>query len=331
MTPDPVTASAPVRLDFAGGWTDVAPFAAEHRGMVVNAAIELRVRVEIVPGGTAWVLHAEDLGATLVARDPAALVADGHLDLLKAAVRRSGLGPATVRTRSDVPPGSGLGSSGALDVALVAACDAVLDTRRPPAEVAEEGWRLEAVDAALAGGRQDQYAAALGGFHRFTFEQGQVGVESLHLDAAFRATLASHIVICYTGVSRVSSDTIARVMAGYRRGDRTIVTALHGMVEVAGRMARALAGSDLVEVGGLLSENWAYQQQLDPGMRTSAMAELESAMRPAGVLGGKAAGAGAGGSMFFVVEDPARAVRAAGAAGARVMPFTWADEGVRVA
>ncbi len=323
-------ASAPVRLDLAGGWTDVAPFAERERGVVVNAAIDLRARAEVRPGGTSYRLCSDDLGQTLELMGPGALGGNGQLDLLKAALRRSGVGPCELRTRSDVPPGSGLGSSGALDVALVAGLDAVRRVERSPMELAEEAYQLEAVEAALPGGKQDQYAAALGGFHRLIFDHGAVVAEPLQLDPGFSAALAQHIVIGYTGVSRVSSRTIERVMGAYVRGDSRVTGALRAMAELAERMAETLAAGDLAGVGGLLSENWRQQQRLDPGMLTLEMARLEAAVGAAGGLGGKAAGAGAGGSMFFVVSDPSRAAAAVRSAGARVLPFGWAVEGVRM-
>ena len=330
-SPDPFRASAPLRLDFAGGWTDVAPFAVEERGVVVNAAIELRAQAEVRPGGDHYMLHSEDLGEMLELRDRDALESIGQLDLLKAALRLSGLGPCVLRTGSEVPPGSGLGSSGALGVALVSVLDAARGIRRSPVEVAEEAFRLEAVEADLPGGKQDQYAAALGGFHRLVFERGAVSVEPSRLDPSFAAALAERTIVCYTGTSRVSSRMISRVMAAYTQGDPGVVGALCGMVDVAERMAEALRESDLVRVGLLLGDNWRHQQRLDSEMRTDAMARLEQAMHSAGALGGKAAGAGAGGSMFFVVGgDPATAAAAAREAGARVLPFDWASDGVRL-
>jgi D-glycero-alpha-D-manno-heptose-7-phosphate kinase len=324
-------ASAPVRLDFAGGWTDVAPFAERERGVVVAGAIELRSRAEVRPGGERYRLRSDDLDASLELCGPEELAADGRLDLLKAGLRRSGLGPCALRTWSDLPPGSGLGSSGALDVALVAALDAALGRTRPAEAVAEEAFQLEAVEAALPGGKQDQYAAALGGFNRLVFEAGAVRVEPLDLDPGFADALAQRIVVCYTGTSRVSSTTIARVMGAYRRGDPGVAGALHAMVEVAERMAGALRAQDAGLVARLLTENWRHQQRLDRGMCTAEMARLETVMAEAGAVGGKAAGAGAGGSMFFVVDgDPAPAVRAAREAGASVLPFRWADRGVTV-
>lgn len=325
-------ASAPARIDLAGGWTDVAPFAAKEGGVVVNAAIELRAQAEVWPGGTGYILEAQDLGTRAEIADSSGLRQSGHLDLLKAALRRSGQGPCILRTRSEAPAGSGLGSSGALDVALVAALDAARGVQRLPTALAEEAFQLEAVDAELPGGRQDQYAAALGGIHRFGFAETGVVAQRIRLDGAFAAVLAEQLVVCYTGISRVSSDTISRVMGGYERGDGAIAGALRGLVEVAERMAEALRAGDLSGVGSLLSLNWRLQQRLDRGMRTEPMARLEAAMRASGILGGKAVGAGAGGSMIFLLDgDAATGRRAAIAAGARLLPFTWASEGVRLA
>ena len=326
-------ASAPVRLDFAGGWTDVAPFAVRERGVVVNAAIELRAHAEVRPGGEGFLLEAGDLDRqTEVHGGTWTDAQSDDFALQKAALRRSGIPACVLRTRSEVPSGSGLGSSGALGVALVAALDAARKLTRSPAEQAEAAFQLEAVDAALPGGRQDQYAAALGGFHRLDFAADGVAARPLALDPDFAAALETRIVVCYTGTSRVSSRTIARVMSAYAAGDAAIVAALRGMVELAERMAEALGAGDLAAVGRLLSANWQCQQQLDRGMQTDEMARLEAAMRDAGVLGGKAAGAGAGGSMFFLAGgDPGPAARAAQAAGARVLPFRWARQGVGLA
>src|SRR5213078_77975 len=115
-------ASAPLRLDFAGGWTDVAPFSAREGGVVVNGAIALRAHVELHLGGKLLRLVSEELGETLECANSGGLVPHGKLPLLTAALRRFPvLGGFTLTTRCDAPPGSGLGSSGALGVALVGA------------------------------------------------------------------------------------------------------------------------------------------------------------------------------------------------------------------
>ncbi len=324
-------ATAPLRLDFAGAWTDVPPFSAREGGVVVNAAIGLHTHVALTLGGKLLRLVSQDLGETLACANSGGLVLDGKLDLLKAALRRFPvLGAFTLTTRCDAPLGSGLGSSGALDVALVAALTQARLERLGERDLAEQAWQVEVIEAKIPGGKQDQYAAALGGWHRLSFRDPDVGVEPLTLDPAFAAALERQIVLCYTHTSRVSGDTIARVMSAYERGDRKVSGALRGLKDVAEAMVLALRGADLARVGGLLAENWTHQQALDPGMQTPEMARLEQAMRRAGAIGGKAAGAGAGGSMFFLTNGDRRAaVDAAAAAGATVLPATWAAEGAR--
>jgi D-glycero-alpha-D-manno-heptose-7-phosphate kinase len=324
-------ATAPVRLDFAGGWTDVAPFSAREGGSVVSATITLRVQAEFEPGGSGHLLKAEDLGTAERIAAPDDLLKPDGLPLHKAALRMLPMGPGVLRTRSAVPPGSGLGSSGALGVALVAVLARARAEELSPEEVAGLGFELEAREAGLPGGRQDQYSAAIGGFNRFTFKGESVGIEPLALDPAFLAELERRTVICYTGRSRVSGDTIARVMGAYERGDAGVTAALHQLSALTPEMARALVAADLPRVAGLLTSNWVAQQQLDPEMSTTEMRTLEQAVIAAGALGGKAAGAGAGGCMFFLAGDDVGAVRsAASASGATLLSAGWSSTGVEL-
>lgn len=322
-------ASAPVRLDFAGGWTDVPPFSEREGGMVVTAAVRLFAKAEVRLGGRGFRLVAEDVQDHLEVSDSTGLVRDGRLDLQKAGLRMLPVGACTLTTRSDAPPGSGLGSSGALDVALVAALSAARGESPDPVAIAETACHLEAVEARIPGGRQDQFASAHGGFLQLTFRDPETEVERLRLDSAFASELARRTLLCYTGASRFSGTTISRVMRAYEQGERQVVAALHGLKGVAHRMAAALAGSNFSEIGRLLSENWQHQQALDPKMCTEEMAELERAMRAAGVLGGKAAGSGAGGCMFFLTsDDSSAAIAAARSLGVRLLPVRWAMRGV---
>jgi len=329
--PSEFHAAAPVRLDFAGGWTDVPPFSAREGGVVVSAAIDLTAHVALQLGGPRIRLVSEDLGQELECVDSGGLVLDGRLDLLKAALRMFPVqSPCTLTTRSEAPPGSGLGSSGAMDVALVGALALARADRLSEREIAEQAWYLETVEARIPGGKQDQFAAALGGFQRLTFHDPDVGVEPITLDAAFAAALERRTVLCYTGRSRMSGATIARVMAAYERGDPGVTGALRAMKQVAAGMAEALRAANLTRVAQLLTENWTHQRSLDPEMCTPEMAQLERAVTAAGALGGKAAGSGAGGCMFFVTGDhPEPVIAAARAAGATLLPVRWAREGVR--
>jgi D-glycero-alpha-D-manno-heptose-7-phosphate kinase len=329
--PTEFRAEAPARLDLAGGWTDVPPFSAREGGVVVNASIALAARAELVIGGPLIRLVAEDLGETFECADSGGLVLDGKLDFLKAALRMFPVqSTCTLTTRSDAPPGSGLGTSGAMGVALVGLLARARHEPLSEREIAEHAYQLESDEVKNPGGRQDQYAAALGGVHRLAFRDPDVGIEPITLDPAFSTELERRLVLCYTGRSRVSGDTIARVMGAYERGDTGVTGALRALRDVAHAMAEALRAADLARVAALLTENWRHQRQLDPAMCTEEMARLERAVTAAGALGGKAAGSGAGGSMFFVAGNDGSAVAdAARAAGATILPVRWAREGVR--
>src|SRR5688572_7038182 len=111
-----VRSRAPVRIDLAGGWTDVSPFADREGGAVVNVAISRYAYVSLQPcEGRAIRLHSDDYGSSITAGNLAELAYDGRLDLVKAALKRFGLqGGIDLITRADVPPGSGLGASAAM-------------------------------------------------------------------------------------------------------------------------------------------------------------------------------------------------------------------------
>jgi D-glycero-alpha-D-manno-heptose-7-phosphate kinase len=297
--------------------------------VVVTAAIQLVAHAEVRLGGTGFRLISEDLHDHLEISDSSGLIRDGRLDLLKAGLRMFPVGGCTLATRSDAPPGSGLGSSGALDVALVAALSAARGESPDPIEIAETACHLERVEAGIAGGRQDPFASALGGFLRLDFQDPSAEATRLKLDSSFMAELARRTVLCYTGASRFSGTTIERVMQAYERGERGVVAALHGIRTAAEAMTEALRTGDIAAIGRLLSENWSHQQSLDSRMRTPEMASLEQMMSEAGALGGKAAGSGAGGSMFFLAPDnPSPLLDAAKRAEVRVLPVRWAMRGV---
>jgi D-glycero-alpha-D-manno-heptose-7-phosphate kinase len=298
--------------------------------LVVAAAVQLYSHAEVSPIASGFHLVSEDLGAELKLADDTGLRTGDGLPLLRAGLRLLDPGPCRLTTRSDVPPGSGLGSSGALDVALVMALSRSRGERPTVREIAGRACYLEGVEAGVPGGRQDQFTAAFGGVLRLEFHDPAAEVERLDLHPDILAELERRILLCYTGASRFSGATIERVMSAYQRGEHGIAGALDGLRSVAERMTEALRAGDLTRVGALLTENWAHQQALDPGMRTSEMARLERAMLGAGALGGKAAGAGAGGCMFFLgPDDPEAAIAAARELGMSLLPVRWAHEGVR--
>ncbi len=327
-----IRARAPMRIDLAGGWTDVPAYASRHGGAVVNVAITLYAHAAVTRGGRGITLRALDLGAAATARHVQDLRADGELALVKAVARSLAPddGGIEIVTRSDAPAGSGLGGSGALGVALVAAMDLLKGDTRMPIEIAGTAFTIETREAGIVGGSQDQYAAALGGFQYLSFGEPSVTSTRPDVPAACRRELEQALVLCYTGASRFSADTHHRVWDAYERGEAPTRHALDGLRACALAMRTALEQGAVGDVARVLSENWRLQRELVEGMQTDAMRRIEAAAAAAGADGAKACGAGAGGCLVLLAKpgcefDVAEAVRGAGGT---VLPFGFDMFGV---
>jgi D-glycero-alpha-D-manno-heptose-7-phosphate kinase len=328
-----VSSKSPLRIDFAGGWSDVADFADREGGLVVNAAVSIRVHVDFIVGGGRIRLHAEDVGDHVTLESSGLLVYDGKLDLHKAALNMLPVtGGIEILSRSEALPGSGLGGSGALDVALLAGLAHCRKESYDSRELAELGFLLEAGELGLNGGKQDQYAAALGGFLELEFSEDQVQVSRLSVTEDAARELASHLVLVYSGQTHFSSQTHARVWGAYNSGDPTVIDAIRCIRDAAREAGQAVEAGDWRKLAALVDENWRNQQRLDATMVTPATTAIETAVREAGAWGLKATGAGAGGCLV-VLCPPDRSlavVEAAHANGGSVLDFDFTFDGVTV-
>ena len=324
-------ARAPTRLDLAGAWTDVPPYSERAGGAVVSVAITLHAHAIVRRRRGGVRLHALDYGATVGARRASELPVGGDLALLSAAAKRLGpRGDFELTTRADYPPGSGLGGSGAMGVAVVAALVAARGKSPLPAEIAQVAHRIETEDAKIAGGKQDEYSAALGGVQYLEFADPAVSATRLAVPPACLCDLEQHLVLCYVGASRFSGRTIERVMERYASGDAAVGAALDGLKACAVRMRAVLLRGDVGAVGELLAENWRHQQALDPAMATPAMLRLAEVAARLGVRGWKACGSGAGGCLVFLAlpsEEHALG-EALRAAGGTILRYTFDAVGV---
>jgi len=197
-------------------------------------------------------------------------------------------------------------------------------------EIAQQAHALETVDARVPGGRQDQYAAALGGFQFLEFEDPSVQATRLEPPAACVRDLEHHLVLCYAGASRFSGRTIANVMGRYEAGEPRITAALDGLRSCAFAMRDALARGDVAAVGEVLAEDWSRMKELGPELETAAMRTLEEAAVRAGVKAWKACGSAAGGCLMFLAppgEEPAVA-EALRQAGGTILRYTFDVTGV---
>ncbi|MEE8164678.1 MAG: GHMP kinase, partial [Myxococcota bacterium] len=208
---------------------------------------------------------------------------------------------------------------------------AAADTPVGPEEAAELAHLLEVEELKVAGGKQDQYAAALGGFLYLEFDDPAVSVTRLPVDPSFVQALLERFVLCYTGTSRISGDTIARVMSRFEKGDQQIVSALDELRDAAAAAREAMMAGDIEALAEVISRNWSHQRALDAAMATPEMDRVEAEASAAGAIGCKACGAGAGGCMVFITASGAidEVRRAIESAGAEILPFEFDSEGVR--
>jgi len=301
-----IRSRAPVRVDFAGGWTDVPPFSTEVGGFVVNAAITRYAYATLIPHAQGdYRLESGDYDTYIEARDIRQMEYDGNLDLLKAAVRRMDLQlGGHILTRSDAPPGSGTGSSASMGVALVGMLSAATNHEGfGRKEIAALANLLETEELKIQGGKQDQYAAALGGISFMEFKDPEVKTERLEVSKDFLYELEKHLLLIYTGKSRLSGDIISRVMGAYKRDDDEVKSALLNIRQAASEMKEAFLAEDLRRVGEVLDFNWENQKRLYPEMTTPKIEALLTVARPEGLLGGKACGAGGGGCILLLCEQ----------------------------
>ncbi|WP_026369914.1 hypothetical protein [Kallotenue papyrolyticum] len=320
-----IRSRAPVRIDLAGGWTDVPPFAEREGGAVVNLTINRYTYASLHPRSDGAVrLRSADYNTYVEAETVRRLEYDGTLDLVKAALKRLQIeGGLELITRADAPPGSGLGTSAALGVAVIGALNALQAERLSAHEVAALANRLEVEELGIAGGKQDQLAAALGGINYLEFGDHPPISSPLPVSAGVINELEKRLVLCYSGVSRLSGDIIQRVQQAYLQNEPRTCAALRTMRELARQVKSCLLAGELEALAPLLRDNWACQQALHPSVTNADVARLFAVAEANGALGGKACGAGGGGCLVFFCEaDRERDVREAlRAAGGQIIDF----------
>ena len=325
-------ARAPLRLSFCGGGTDVSPYPEEHGGMVLSATINHYAHASLRPRrDVRFTLASLDYDAVAKYDHPRRLKFDGNLDLIKAVIKafrvRRG---ADVWVHSDAPPGSGLGASSTLVVALIGLLAEW--ARRPMSgyEIAELAYRVERVDMGLAGGRQDQYAAAFGGFNFIEFGADSTVVNPLRIRADVLQELEYRLLLCYMGQTRQSARIIERQTEAYRTGRARTVEALHRLKRETLEMKKALLLGDVDAMGELLHEAWEQKKRLDEGISTPHIDRLYQLARREGAIGGKMPGAG-GGGYFLLLTRFDRKHRVAAMLekhGGQVVPFQFERRGV---
>lgn len=327
-------AKAPLRLSFAGGGTDVPPFPEIEGGSVLSATINRYAYGTLRPRDDGQVrVRSLDFGVTVEYNRDADVVYDGKLDLVKAAILHADVpqGGLDLFLHSDAPPGSGLGASSAMMVALVGLLNAWRAGSSGAYELAAEAHRIERVELGIPGGLQDQYAAAFGGFNFIEFLPSGVVVNPLRIPDDVQNELQYNLLLVFTGRIRLSAHIIEDQVERYRSGVAESVAALREIKRLSVEMKRALLEHRLGAIGPLLDEQWQHKKRMSARISTPELDDVYTAAMEAGATGGKVTGAGGGGYMLFYCPDESRhaVARRLTDLGCTVADFSFEPRGVQ--
>ena len=299
-----VRARAPLRLSFGGGGTDVSPYADTRGGCVLNATISRYVYGTLVPKADRSIgCNSFDYGTVVYWTEEAHFEFDGQMDLVKGVLRRFELDKLRsdgfdLFVHADAPPSSGLGSSSTFTVALIGLFRELLGLPIRRSGIAKLAYDIERNDVGIKGGRQDQYAAAFGGFNFMEFHGEDVIVTPLRLSDFLVNELEYNLLLCYVG-SRQTQPIIESQMESTKKENAEPLAAMDKTKEIAIEMKNALLVGDLDGFGQMLHEGWLHKQKMAPGITTPRIDELYAEARKAGAIGGKIAGAGGGGHLML--------------------------------
>ena len=308
-----IRARAPLRLGLAGGGTDVSPYCDRYGGLVLNATIDKYAWATLEPGGDRVRFVAADRQQQWQGPAEAELPLDGTLDLHKGVynriVRSFNQGrplPLTLTTHSDAPPGSGLGSSSTLVVAMVKAFVEWLNLPLGEYDIARLAYEIERIEVGLSGGRQDQYAATFGGFNFMEFHpDDHVVVNPLRIKNWILSELEASLLLYFGGVSRESAHIIDEQKQNVEQNRQEVIEATHALKQEAIQMKEGLLRGDFEALVESMRSGWAAKKKIAKSISNPQIEHAYEKARAAGMLAGKISGAGGGGFMMML-GDPVR-------------------------
>jgi D-glycero-alpha-D-manno-heptose-7-phosphate kinase len=326
---------APVRISFAGGGTDLPSFYERHGGFVVSTSIDkyFYVTVGTASSESSVQISSSDYRAFFRHRRGAAPLWDGDMGLVKATLHDFGFEAGiSLFLASEIPPGTGLGSSSTVAVALVKALATLRGLSLSSSQVADWACSIELGKLGSPIGKQDQYAAACGGINAITFDQDRVTVEPVRISLATRATLQRSLLLFFTGGTR-SANAILRQQSHASADDATDTVAALNQIKAAAHETReCLERGDLRRFGAILAESWEMKKRLAPGVSNPRIDEMYDLAQRHGAVGGKLAGAGGGGFLMLYCEEAYQqsVIDALEAAGLYHMDYQFEEGGAQV-
>jgi D-glycero-alpha-D-manno-heptose-7-phosphate kinase len=327
-------ARAPVRISLAGGGTDLAAYFERYGGMVISAAIAKYFYAFIeVTGRPGLQISSSDYHAFFRHPPGQKLLWDGDLSLPRAILHRFNISDGVeLFLASEVPPGTGLGSSSTVAVTIIKALSTLQGSSFTKQQVAEEACAIEIEKLGMPIGKQDQYAASFGGLNTITFSSEGTNVEPLAITDDTRRKLERSILLFFTGSAHNSATILAEQKRSSEQDRGKVIESLHGIKHLAVEARKALEAGVPDRLGELLHENWERKKRLASGITNSRIDEAYEVARAHGALGGKITGAGGGGFLMLYCppDRQERVTSALDACGLVRMDFHFDHGGARV-
>lgn len=318
---------SPLRITLGGGGTDLPSYYRDHEGFLIAAAIDKYIYVTVTRPFSLGIYlkysKLENTGAVQEVNHPIIREALSSLNLKTPQVE--------ITTLADIPAGTGLGSSGSFATALLKALYS--HYRRPLSrrEIAELACYIEIDILQEPVGKQDQYIASFGGLTCFTFNKdGCVFVEPLRVSMDVSHDLEDRLLLFFTGYSRSAGSILKDQKERSQKNDQTMIDNLHYVKDLGLRSRDALEGGDLTCFGALMREHWEHKKKRSGGMSNSQIDAWYELGMANGAIGGKLVGAGGGGFLMFLAEDPIRLRRTMREAGLEEVRFRFDFEGTRL-
>jgi D-glycero-alpha-D-manno-heptose-7-phosphate kinase len=290
-----IISQTPYRVSFAGGGTDLPAFYKEDYGAVLSVAIQKHMYVALSRRFEPSVRVAYSKTEIAETRD------DVQHTIVKAALKMVDLGPhMEIVTIGDVPAGTGMGSSSTLTVGLLNALYAMKGQIVSSKRLAEEACRIEIEILGSPIGKQDQYAAAFGGFNYIRFNADEsVDVQPVPCNPATLQEIERRAIVLYTAKNRDANEILKKQSEGSQQKDKN--RTLREMRDMASEMRAVVQGRGNVdEFARLLHIGWELKRSLGFGISDTQVDTWYDAARKAGAQGGKLLGAGGGGFLFLL-------------------------------
>ncbi len=296
---------APVRISFGGGGTDIPGFYEKHGGAVVSITINKYFYSFYNPREDEKIqMISSDFQSLLSVDDFYSLKFGEGFDIPSAVIKHFRLYHGfDLFTASEIPPGSGLGSSGAVTVNMVRLCSKLKNEALTQRQIAEDAYFIQREILNLPIGKQDEYAASYGGLNFITFSEKNISVEPVKIDPDVKKCLDKNLLLFFTRKTRQASTILQRQEESIKDNDTSTIDAMVEVKENAYRIKDALEEGDLKRFGCLLNEAWISKKKMSPGITDEFLDRVYAIAMQNGALGGKIAGAGGGGYFMFYCEE----------------------------